>query len=263
MLLLFLPLIILLIIFIICTTCKNKRKRIRSCYNDLVKEIKPPKDSQKVWAEPFESQLLSVAIVEPREHELLPYVLYNMAHIYGGTDVSLYIFHGNKNIEYLNEIVKDWKNVQLVNLNVDNLTINDYNILLTSKSFYDHFKSEYVLIFQTDSIIRRKIDQDFFNYDYVGAPWKDNCEACVGNGGFSLRKVETMKHICENYVNTYGNEDLFFANELYKHNFSLPDPSTASRFSIEMTYNDDPCGFHAIDKFHSLDKIERLFENLI
>ena len=60
-----------------------------------------------------------------------------------------------KNIDYLNSIIKDWTNVQLINLDVDNLTINDYNILLTSKSFYDNFKSKYVLIFQTDSIIRR------------------------------------------------------------------------------------------------------------
>jgi len=261
MFILFLLFTILVVIFSIYLSCR-RRKSIVTCYNDLVKHIKPPKNSQKIWAEPYNGQLLSVAIVEPREHELLPYVLYNMAHIYGGTDVSLYIFHGNKNIDYLNDIIKDWKNVQLVNLNVDNLTINDYNVLLTSKSFYDHFKSEYVLIFQTDSIIRRRIDQDFFNYDYVGAPWKD-CNVCVGNGGFSLRKVESMKYICENYVNTYGNEDLFFAHDLHNNNFSLPDPETASRFSIEMTYNNDPCGFHAIDKFHSIEVMEKLFDNLI
>ena len=258
---LFLLFIISLTILILFFLLNRKEKK--RYYRDLVKMIKPPKNKQKVWAKPYDNQLLSVAIVEPREHELLPYVLYNMAHIYGGTDVSLYIFHGNKNIDYLNSIIKDWTNVQLINLDVDNLTINDYNILLTSKSFYDNFKSKYVLIFQTDSIIRRKIDQDFFNYDYVGAPWKGNCKACVGNGGFSLRKVESMKHICENYVNTYGNEDLFFANELYKNNFSIPDRNTASRFSIEMTFNEDPCGFHAIDKYHSRDKIKSLFNTVI
>ena len=166
MLYIILLLVIVILLFIINKKNKIKKKKeyIKSYY-DLVKKINPPNNNQKVWSKPYENQLLSVAIVEPRKHELLPYVLYNMARIYGGTDVSLYIFHGNKNIDYINSIIKDWSNVQLVNLNVDNLTINDYNILLTSKSFYYNYKSKYDLIFQTDSIIRRKIDQDFFNYD--------------------------------------------------------------------------------------------------
>ena len=51
--------------------------------------------------------------------------------------------------------------------------------------------------------------------------------------------------------------------ELYKNNFSIPDRNTASRFSIEMTFNEDPCGFHAIDKYHSRDKIKSLFNTVI
>lgn len=255
-----LPIIIIILVLLIILF-SSYMKTDKSCYYDnIVKKIKIHDDSKKIWKIPSKDQQLSVAIVEPRKHKLLPYVLYNMANIYGGGDVSLYIFHGTENECYVKDIIKDWKNVQLVNLNVENLTINDYNKLLTSTSFYDNFLSKFVLIFQTDSIIRRKIDDDFFQYDYVGAPWKENCEVCVGNGGFSLRNVDTMKFISKNCINTYGNEDVFFSNEVYKKGFSLPDVKTAARFSSELTLHPDPCGFHAINKFHNRKEVEKLLQ---
>jgi hypothetical protein len=263
------PFIIFLIVIVILLLYFLKRKTYKKkiptsfsndYYTETVKRIKISNDLQKIWSLPHKDQKLCVAIVEPRIHELLPYVLYNMANIYGGEDVSLYIFHGTKNEEYVKDIIRGWKNVQLINLNVENLTIDNYNNLLISKSFYENFISKFVLIFQTDSLIRRKIDSDFFNYDYVGAPWKDNCQVCVGNGGFSLRKVETMKLICEKYKNVYGNEDLFFSHEVQKNGFNLPDVETASRFSSEWTLHPDPCGFHAINKFHRREEVEKLLQ---
>jgi hypothetical protein len=230
----------------------RRLKKIRRINKTIQRSSKPPIPNK-----------YTAIIVEPRKHELLPYVLYNMAHIYGGQDVSLYIFHGTENEEYVKDIIRGWKNVQLVNMNVENLTIDEYNKLLISKSFYENFISKFVLIFQTDSIIRRKIDSDFFEYDYVGAPWKDNCQVCVGNGGFSLRKVETMKLICEKYKNVYGNEDLYFSHEVHKNGFSLPDVETASRFSSELTLHPDPCGFHAINKFHKREEVEKLLQTVL
>ena len=73
-------------------------------------------------------------------------------------------------------------------MNVDNLTIRDYNRLFTNKSFYDYIPTETFLIFQTDTMIfkeHKNLINNFLEYDYVGAPWL----ACkqVGNGGLSLR----------------------------------------------------------------------------
>lgn len=76
-----------------------------------------------------------------------------------------------------------------------------YNKLLLNSLFYKVFLSyEYMLIYQLDAYIF-KDNLDYWmslNYDYIGAPWFDKyadhesgCELWeVGNGGFSLRKVE-------------------------------------------------------------------------
>ena len=75
------------------------------------------------------------------------------------------------------------------NVSINNL--NDYNRLLTSRFFWDKLQQyERVLIFQTDSKILRKGIEEFYEWDYLGAPWRfqDNC----GNGGLSLRNPKVM-----------------------------------------------------------------------
>ena len=80
--------------------------------------------------------------------------------------------------------------------------INGYNLLMRSKQFYQSFSQYcYLLIYQLDAWVFN--DQLSFwcaqNYDYIGAPWFDNWNIInpnnefwgVGNGGFSLRKIES------------------------------------------------------------------------
>ena len=81
--------------------------------------------------------------------------------------------------------------------------------------------TSHVLIIQTDVLLRRRIPAKFFEYDYVGAPWPLIPKAdvlsgdddilqgqprgmhsglkAVGNGGFSLRRVEAMSALCVKY----------------------------------------------------------------
>lgn len=80
--------------------------------------------------------------------------------------------------------------------------INGYNLLMRSKLFYESFSHyHYLLIYQLDAWVFN--DQLAFwckqNFDYIGAPWFDNWNIVnpsnefwgVGNGGFSLRKIES------------------------------------------------------------------------
>ncbi len=83
-----------------------------------VRSLIPPPLDKQVWAVPKAGQELSVVIVEPRAHPNLPGVLYNMAHVYGGENVPMYIFHGSTNKQFVQEIIKTWKNVVLIYLNV-------------------------------------------------------------------------------------------------------------------------------------------------
>ena len=77
--------------------------------------------------------------------------------------------------------------------------IKGYNLLMLDKAFYKRFAEyQHMLIYQLDAwVFRDELDEWCSKgYDYIGAPWieKDNkgnmTLACVGNGGFSLRRVQ-------------------------------------------------------------------------
>ena len=113
-------------------------------------------------------------IIEPRKHKALSFVLENfLTNLPENWDFI--IFHGTQNLEFINDIINndlfEYKNkIVLKNLNVDNLTLKDYNELLVSKKFYDNIPSEIFLIFQTDSIIcedYKNLITDFLKYDYI------------------------------------------------------------------------------------------------
>jgi hypothetical protein len=235
-------------------------------WDSVVQNIQPPSNDNKRWGKVSDSSL-AVVIVEPREHPWLRGVLYNMAHVYGGrNDVSLYILHGSQNEDFVKEITRGWQNVVYINQGYSNLTLAMYNQLLTSLEFWENFTSEFVLIFQTDTLIRRPIDKVFFQYDYVGAPWGTQG---VGNGGFSLRRVETMKQLCRKNKPTAEPEDLFFFFNFRRlalvgddTGYRLPTPSDARSFSVEHVYHDNPCGMHQAYRFHTLDKVARWLQDL-
>jgi hypothetical protein len=80
-------------------------------------------------------------------------------------------------------------------------SIAGYNRLLKSNNFYRRFtKHEYLLLVQTDALaISNELDKwCSLKYSYIGAPWFDGFTCPVkplrfigvGNGGFSLRRVQ-------------------------------------------------------------------------
>jgi len=193
-----------------------------------------------------------------------------MAHVYGGDkDVSLHIFHGTNNASFVSNICNGWSGVQLHCLGVENLTIRDYNMLLTDPAFWEHITSEYALVFQTDTLIFRKIDPIFFDYDYVGAPWPFWVSPTlpshknVGNGGFSLRRTQTMKNICimrDTIDFAATNEDVFFAERVAQNR--LPNVEIATRFSVEHIFYPNPCGIHQAWRFHMPEELKVLLQNI-
>ena len=75
-----------------------------------------------------------------------------------------------------------------------------YNALLLSKAFYERFSAyEHILIHQLDAFVFSDALERFcaLGYDYIGAPWSHRPGAgrCVGNGGFSLRRVATALRV--------------------------------------------------------------------
>lgn len=158
---------------------------------------------------------------------------------------------------------------------------SDYSRLCKSYEFYDRFSDyKYILIYQLDCLIF-KDEIDYWcnkGYDYIGAPivsknsgWK--IVPIVGNGGFSLRKVEYFKSITDpngEFRKKYDKilekskdkekyeefEDLYFC-EFVNSNwlFDVPTIEESVEFAIDMNpksvFNSDrglPMGCHAFPK---------------
>ena len=215
----------------------------------------------------------TAVIVEPRKHKALSLVLNNFLENLSD-EWNVIIMHGNKNISYVQNIIqkdltKYTDRIQMINLNVDNLTINDYNQLLTSEKFYEYIPTEIFLIFQTDTIIcenQKTLINDYLQYDYVGAPWISNSnlkdtDKTGGNGGLSLRKKSIILNIIENISSEdkvlYPNHDILFSNKIINNK---PSVDVAKLFSIETYFSEKSFGIHAPYKYLSPDELCKISE---
>ena len=221
------------------------------------------------------------AIVEPRKHPALEFVLCNFWETLGW---PIHIYHGTENLNYTMEILcrhpEIKKNVTMHDLKVKNLTIKDYNQLLTSVDFYRQLGSdvEYVLIFQTDTMLfpQSPHQMNYFlegKYDYIGAPWgwldSYDVSYCGGNGGLSLRNVARMIWLfCEFPFPkvTVDNED---AHICRKPGLRLPPRDVAEAFSTESTFSPTPFGCHkpwlywTVEEYQQFRKYEPNIDKLI
>ena len=151
---------------------------------------------------------------------------------------------------------------------------NGYNKLMLSSDLYKRFSDiEYILIYQLDAYIFED-RLDYFiekGYDYIGAPWpvkrlyrtllfsfflnrkkrkynkknipcRQNLYNKIGNGGLSLRKIDTFcaateKHKAKidfyisNIDTPLYNEDVFWAIEIPE--FSYPSYKEALEFAFD------------------------------
>jgi hypothetical protein len=153
-------------------------------------------------------------------------------------------------------------------------SIKGYNQLMLSSLFYERFlQYQYILIYQLDAYVFRDELAEWClkGYDYIGAPWlkkkiyeyplistftkylhqkkrksgeisKYDLYNKIGNGGFSLRKVDSHFHATKRYkekIDTYiahkqnhlYNEDVFFATEVSE--FLYPNSLEALYFSFD------------------------------
>lgn len=152
--------------------------------------------------------------------------------------------------------------------------IAGYNRLMLSPLFYRAFLDyRYLLIYQLDAWVFRDELQQWCEkgYDYIGAPWlekpvyrlpvvsaymwllhrfhtmrgknsKQTLYNKVGNGGFSLRRVQAhleaieryeplIRHFLSQPLNHFYYEDVFWATQVKE--FRYPDASEALLFSFD------------------------------
>lgn len=173
-----------------------------------------------------------MVIVEPRKHPNFEFVCKVMLR-FTNEQWGLHVFHGNQNEEFVRNCLRDIPNVKFTRLDKDNLNIPEYNRLLTSVQFYDQIASDTFVIFQTDSCLLKHGLDDYTSYDYIGAPWHHRGGE-VGNGGFSLRKKDFCKKICQQFeLPPNMNEDVFFAVYGKQIGANIPPTNVAQKFACE------------------------------
>lgn len=184
--------------------------------------------------------------------------------------------------------------------------VRGYNRLMLSEFFYKSFSEyEYILIHQLDAFVFRDELDHWCNqgFDYIGAPWLRSKEYKsplksivhrtlehfhtrfnikkqglptekqfinkVGNGGFSLRRVQKFIEVCRQYskaIEQYNNrqerqfnEDIFWSVEANRKQkiLNIPTYKQAVKFAVEsspefafrLNHDKLPFGCHAWDRY--------------
>lgn len=178
------------------------------------------------------------------------------------SELAAVIVENRPNIN-LNEVIErhmkflpDYTKLYVIN-DVPVSNIEDYNKLLTSVEFWHGIKEENILIFQSDSALLRTGIEEFYQWSYVGAPWKFQYNG--GNGGLSFRKKSAMLYVLEHFNRKEGvNEDIFFCNCLQACSKNLAPRSVCLQFSCETIYQKGTLGYHAIEKYLSTEEINQI-----
>lgn len=136
---------------------------------------------------------------------------------------------------------------------VDPITIKDYNHLML-KGLDKFVNTDHVLVIQYDGMaVNADLWNDnFLNYDYIGAPWPWHSSAGnIGNGGFSLRSRQLIKTLASDSIEILPglNEDehigIHYRNFLSSLGMVYPSTELAASFSKEhYPGHGDTFGFH-------------------
>lgn len=176
-------------------------------------------------------------------------------------DFELVVFCSKENEGNFNDYKGKFKKYH-VNIH----TLHDYNRLMTSEFYWSKLlKYDHVLVFQTDSKILRTGIEEFYDWDFIGAPIK-NIEFPCMNGGLSLRNPKTMMNILKQtpYHPGLGFEDIFYCNILKRQLLAkLPTKEKAHLFSVETMYNLDSFGIHAANKYLNNNQYHEIINQYI
>ena len=206
-------------------------------------------------------------IIEPRRSEILTDLLRWMVYLLAPVGWKFIVYAGTHNVMQIHELVEtlDVGDIlEIRELKRDNLTIHDYNVMLTSRSFWEEMPFENILIFQTDTLLLDNNLGEFLKYDYVGAPWNKNLgwlnasEHTTGNGGLSLRTRSGMLRALDAFPWNGMNEDCFFCLTC-KDTLNIAPYDVSMQFSIETLFYETPKGFHKCWNYLSSDEMQRVY----
>jgi hypothetical protein len=218
----------------------------KDVYFEIMNSIIEPPKSKKKFAITTEATKQEIVLIELKQ-KLDPKfrsAIYNIAHIYGGTDVGFSIFCHIDALPSVREIIdEEWSNIRIFNVSQPGKKPtypHEYNRLVTGPEFWANFQSRFVLITQSDVAIFRKLDDWMFDYSMIGAPWphwpENQKKPRVGNGGYTLRHVDSMKTVLLTNNYTAEHSDGGYVEDIWWHSKiqNLPSEELAFEFSFEL-----------------------------
>jgi hypothetical protein len=137
-------------------------------------------------------------------------------------------------------------------------SINEYSLFMI-RDLVDYVDTDYVLIAQWDGFVWNPElwDDQFLEYDYIGAPWPTNIlfpgvpkHFNVGNGGFSIRSRKLQEFLKKDQnITLHKAEDVAICqlNRAYleSNGFTFAPEDVARRFSWECMEKAPAFGVHA------------------
>lgn len=229
-------------------------------YYELISRIPQHKPTK-----PFlQNGKLIICLIEFRTMPSIEHVMNAVLSLYNPDEIGIAVVYGINNSDYVENLFKDWQGMKLIKTQHGNLTRGDYSALCLTPEIWENFTDfSHVLVYQTDALICGKIDDQYFQYDYIGAPWTVGFRVkngyLGGNGGFSLRNIQKSIEVCEQFRNIpfskipRENEDIFYCRQ---PTFTYPDVPIINgrpkysdihkKFSAEKDYYPEPIGMHQI-----------------
>jgi hypothetical protein len=125
------------------------------------------------------------------------------------------------------------------------------------RELVSHVTTPFALVVQWDGYVLSGTDwdNDFLEFDYIGAPWFWHPPGQqVGNGGFSLRSHRLLTMLAnDDFPVGHPEDDLIcrkWRPELEGRGIKFADPGTAARFAFERDLIPGPrFGFHGMFNF--------------
>ena len=241
-------------------------------YNDSIKNVE--KERTKLIAgmtrhlNYFCNNRNTALIVEPRILDQV-YPIIKQYRTVLGEEWSIVFLCGLGLKPYWTELLSD-QHIEIRELDVNNLSSNQYNDLLKTKSLWESLTGEFVLVFQSDSWIHWDdvYNIDFFmglNKSYIGGnmcyQWNELLREYIYpsyrnfNGGLSLRKRQDALTIIESFpprpTETHSNaletdaEDVYFTIGAYSLNLPVGGDEQCSHFAVHTVFKKKWFGLHS------------------
>jgi glycosyltransferase involved in cell wall biosynthesis len=141
-------------------------------------------------------------------------------------------------LERARDICTKWIRFGSVKLLNPGLTSKEQYSEWCIRELYKHVDTSHMLVFQHDGYVHnwKAWDNDWLQYDYIGAPWYYTDGYDVGNGGFSLRSRALMEAVSQIAEFTHPEDHHIcrtYRPQLEAMGFKFAPLEVAERFSFE------------------------------